>query len=85
MIIIYKIVILEVIHYFKKYKMHFAFFKAYFFWIVCFLKHFNLRKNYFGCDYMKKGEYFQEMKILHTISLCSLQICFLHLVHTVYE
>jgi hypothetical protein len=34
---------------------------------------------------MKKDEYYQEKQILRTISLCSLQICFLHMAHTIYE
>jgi hypothetical protein len=67
------IFILKAIHYFKKFKIYLDFFQD-ILWIVRFLKHFS-------CDYMKKGEYFQEMKILHTISLCYLQICFLHLAH----
>jgi hypothetical protein len=34
---------------------------------------------------MKKGEYLQWMQILNKILLFSFQICFLHLVHTIYE
>jgi hypothetical protein len=67
--------------------MYFEFSQNIFFWIVCFSKNLNQlqEKVILAVLAWKKGEYFQEMQILLTVLLFSVQICFLHLERTIYE